>query len=150
MNDKYASITEGLEENLRGNKEAGTFSITTDLRNVYYNFTTEERIKLGTGKNLPNGAEIFNDYINCQATGKYAHAENSSVATGDYSHSEGHNTIASGNCSHSEGDYSQALGDWSHAEGYSTKAVAKYSHTQNFYCNASGTASSAEDIVLKF
>ena len=50
------------------------------------------------------GAEIFNDYVNNQAIGKYAHAEgNSTWALGSDSHAQGMRTIAFGDYSSSEG-----------------------------------------------
>ena len=65
------------------------------------------------------GAEIFNDYTNNKAVGKYSHAEGSTtIATGEASHAEGQNTTASGIHSHAEGLLTEAIKAGSHAEGY--------------------------------
>lgn len=92
------------------------------------------RVKIGDGINnvntLPfinnvgqlteNNGEIFNDYKNNRADG-------------NYSHSEGYNTIAKGYASHAEGDYTQALGNYSHAEGLFAKAHGEAQHVQGKY-----------------
>jgi hypothetical protein len=95
-----------------------------------------------------NGAEIFNDYANNKATGRYSHAEgfashaegfashaegNFSHAEGRFSHAEGGTSHAEGHFSHAEGDYSHAEGDYSHAEGNYSHAVGKSQHVQGEY-----------------
>ena len=104
-------------------------------------------------------AEVFNDYINNIASGRYAHAEgNGTQATGDNSHAEGYESIASGGNahaegqmttasgfhSHTEGQISTASGAGSHAEGYQTRAEGGYSHAEGNQTTASGVGSHAE------
>lgn len=82
--------------------------------------------KPGEGKD----AEIFNNYTNNQATGKWSHAEGcETIADGDYSHAEGRSTTASGACSHAEGAYTQAQNDVEHAEGFYNKSNATTRHS---------------------
>ena len=52
---------------------------------------------------------------------------------GNYSHTEGQNTIALGLSSHAEGESAQAVGIGSHAEGYNTQAVGNYQHVQGTF-----------------
>lgn len=86
------------------------------------------------------GAEIFNDYANNIASGKYSHAEgNNTTASGIDSHAEGIGTTASGRCSHAEGSVTSAKGFTAHAEGYVTHADHDYSHA-----GGRGTKTSAE------
>ena len=88
--------------------------------------------KEGTGE----GAEIFNDYENNTALGRYSHAEGrSTFASGDYSHAEGQYTTAK-ESSHAEGYGAQAYGWVSHAEGYYTYANGSNSHAEGYYTNA--------------
>lgn len=77
------------------------------------------------------GAEIFNDYLD-------------NIATGEYSHAEGHNTIATNAWAHAEGGSTRARGDTSHAEGYSTSAEGESSHSEGYYTWAAGTCSHSE------
>ena len=99
--------------------------------------------KPGEGKN----AEIFNNYTNNQATGKWSHAEGcETIADGDYSHAEGFATAANGYSSHAEG-YSSVTGvngDYSHAEGCYTTASGNTSHAEGSSTTASGANSHAE------
>lgn len=105
------------------------------------------------------GAEIFNDYTNNIASGRWAHAEGTytqatgmishaegynAKATGGYSHAEGSDTTASGQYSHAEGAYTNATGDHSHAEGHGSTASGYYSHAQGGSTIASGQGSHAE------
>lgn len=73
------------------------------------------------GKVDPNSdgtGEVFNDYTNNIATGRYSHAEGRYTnASGYDSHAEGNNTTASGGISHAEGSYTIASSSYSHAEG---------------------------------
>ena len=66
------------------------------------------------------------------------------VAAGDYSHSEGYNTLALGTGSHAEGRSSKASGNYSHAEGNISIASGSYSHAEGEQTTASGTYSHAE------
>ena len=91
------------------------------------------------------GAEIFNDYTNNVATGKYSHAEGkSTTATGTVSHAEGEHTDATGYASHAEGISTTASGQNSHAEGNWSEATAMSAHAEGTYTVASGKHSHAE------
>ncbi len=120
--------------------------------------------KIGIGQQTAEGGEIFNDYVNNEASGKYSHAEgyyniasgyaahaegggsqiDPNMATGSYSHAEGEGTQASGNGSHSEGQYTKAQGTSSHAEGWGTEASGTYSHAEGRATTAIGKYSHAE------
>lgn len=94
----------------------------------------------GTG----DGAEVFNDYKNNVASGKYSHAEGSSTtAYGAYSHTEGQYTKANGQ-SHAEGFQTAADGSAAHAEGINTIASGSSSHAEGYGSKASGDSSHAE------
>lgn len=98
----------------------------------------------GTETTASEGAEIFNNYAACIATGKYAHAEgNGSIATGEASHAE-NRSFASGKWAHAEGSSSQATGQMSHAEGYYCKATGDYSHAEGYTTEATNDAAHAE------
>ena len=88
----------------------------------------------------------------------YAHAENTSFAYGERSHSEGAGSIANGYGSHAEGDttiadgraahaegaFAHAHGDESHAEGYGTVGSNAYDHAEGQYSIADGGTAHAE------
>lgn len=109
-----------------------------------------------------DGAEIFNDYENNKAVGRYSHSEGTRTsATGNQSHAEGTGTIASGNNSHVEGQYNTASGDnahaeggggvdasgsASHAEGQGTDAIGSASHAEGSGAQATGDSSHAEGL----
>ena len=67
-----------------------------------------------------------------------------SVAYGNGSHCEGHDTIAYGTESHAEGTATQATGGASHSEGYNTQAKNSYSHAEGNGTVASGLSAHAE------
>lgn len=105
------------------------------------------------------GAEIFNDYTENRATGRYSHAEGynteasnwrahaeggSTHARGDDSHAEGYSTTAEGSSSHSEGHYTYSAGFGSHSEGRGTTADGGASHAEGEFTRASGEYSHAE------
>lgn len=84
------------------------------------------------------GAEIFNDYTNSVASGRYSHAEgNQTYALEAYAHAEGNGSMASGVASHAEGMGTEATGFTSHAEGNSTVASGANSHAEGFGTKAS-------------
>lgn len=88
--------------------------------------------------------EIFNDYVNNEASGTYAHAEGyMSNASGNVSHAEGFNTYAEGNYAHSEGVSTHASGDYSHASGYNAIASGSYSFAHGDSVKAEGIYSTA-------
>ena len=99
------------------------------------------------------GAEIFNDYTQNRATGRYSHAEGYNTeasnwwahaegadthAAGDTSHAEGYSTCAEGSSSHSEGHYTYSTGSGSHSEGRGTTADGVASHAEGEFTRASG------------
>lgn len=88
-----------------------------------------------------DGAEIFNDYENNIATGKYSHAEGkNTLASGIYSHAEGSNTEATNSGAHAEGYGTIASGNLSHAEGYFTTSSGQYGHTEGWNTQISSNA----------
>ena len=92
------------------------------------------------GKKIPNGGEIFNDYVNNIASGVYSHAEGvKTIASGRISHAEGHGTEASGNFCHAEGRYTKAASSFQHVQG-------KYNivDSNNIYADIIGNGTSDE------
>lgn len=91
-----------------------------------------------------SSGEVFSDYVNNIASGDYSHAEgHSTKALGAYSHSEGYLTKALETCSHAEGTDSIASGQYSHAEGGGSTASGMSSHSEGT-STASGTCAHAE------
>lgn len=104
--------------------------------------------------------EVFNDYANNIASGRYAHAEgykttaeggygthaegNGTRAGGLSAHAEGRETIAEREASHAEGYRTKALWDHAHAEGYGTMANSIGSHTEGLYTTVYEAYSHAE------
>lgn len=70
-------------------------------------------------------------------------------AAGDYSHTEGYNTITTGAYSHAEGNESIAVGGASHAEGNETISLGENSHTEGYGALALGASSHAEGYGTK-
>ena len=102
-------------------------------------------VKEGGTLEKPIGGEIFNDFENNIASGEYSHAEGHvTSATNANAHTEGAATTASGIASHSEGYYSTASGTVSHAEGYQTTATKTASHAEGQNTKAIGSVSHAE------
>ena len=66
------------------------------------------------------------------------------IASGEYSHAQGHQTTASQNYSHAQGDNTTASGDDSHAQGYLTVASGNDSHAEGSGTLASGPSSHAQ------
>ena len=66
------------------------------------------------------------------------------LAKGNYSHSEGSNTLALGLTAHSEGTGTKAIGNYSHAEGYFAVAFGNYTHAEGRETTAKGDYSHAE------
>lgn len=113
----------------------------------------EYEIQIGTGTEVmvaSKGAEIFNDYINNIASSNYSHAEGTqTIASGVASHAEGSSTIASGSSSHAEGNGTKASGTYSHAEGQKTIASGSRSHAEGYTTTASSNYSHAEGYNTK-
>lgn len=91
------------------------------------------------------GAEIFNDYENNVATGRYAVARGfGTQALGDFSDASGWLTVAGGYCSIASGRRNFALGNYAHAEGIRTSAPQNASHAEGEGSNANGGRAHAE------
>ncbi len=91
------------------------------------------------------GAEIFNDYENNIAAGRYSRASGfGTQALGDFSESSGWLTIAGGYCSVASGRRNFALGSYAHAEGIRTSAPQNASHSEGEGTNANGGRAHAE------
>lgn len=72
----------------------------------------------GTEVVAGDGAEIFNDYTNNIAAGKYSHAEGRyAEASGAYSSAFGYNTKAKGWAASAKGTSAMAIGNYSSAKG---------------------------------
>lgn len=106
---------------------------------IAYDSQTGTETKATAGTN----AEIFNDYRD-RTYNDVSTASQGNIASGEYSHAEGHSTTASGKYSHAEGHSTIASGDYSHAEGHSTKASGLDSHAEGNSTVASGSRSHAE------
>lgn len=131
-----------------------------------FDYREEKWVKVGLkpGRTTEEGGEIFNDYINNEASDNYTHAEGenttafreaahaegkSTVATGLASHAEGIGGGVAGSGAHEEGAHAEginttAAGKGSHAEGVRTQAIKEASHSQGLNSIASGIASHAE------
>lgn len=127
--------------------------ILTSTNGTAWNFTP---IFIGVSK---GGGEVFNDYVNNEATENYSHAEGNFTKANGYSshaegqktesiglnsHAEGYQTKANKNNSHAEGRITVADGDASHAEGNETQASGKWSHAEGYMSLSKGIASHAE------
>jgi hypothetical protein len=142
-NSFYITIEVGTYTNF---KNSGNTAITvnqlgilTSTNGTVWNFTP---IFIGVSKGK---GEVFNDYVNNEATENYSHAEgNATKANGYSSHAEGTKGIATGAESHVEGYVCQALGTHSHAEGSSTISKGQDSHAEGNKTNADGQNSHAE------
>ena len=94
---------------------------------------------------VASGNDSHTEGHNTTASGEASHAEgDSTTASGYASHTEGYNTTASGYASHAEGESSTASGDQSHAEGNNTTASGYQSHAEGENTTASGNRSHAE------
>lgn len=156
-NSFYITVEVGTYTNF---KNSGNTAITvnqlgilTSTNGTVWNFTP---IFIGVSKGK---GEVFNDYVNNEATEIYSHAEGSvakangysshaegtkGIATGAESHVEGYECQAQGTHSHAEGGSTISKGQDSHAEGNQTKANGRNSHAEGQLNNASGVNSHAE------
>lgn len=90
-------------------------------------------------------AEVFNNYEENIAAGKYSHAEGyQTTAKGSYSHAEGYGTYATAAATHAEGYDTHATARYAHAEGASTTASGNNSHAEGNSTTAAGHYSHAE------
>lgn len=134
-------------------KSTGNYSISVGY---YSNASANGAVAAGQSSEAAgiNSAAIGHAY----AAGTHAFAEgfsekdeetpaNSTGALGDYSHSEGYNSIASGDYAHAEGA-GKAAGAYSHCEGWNNDssygAVADYSHVEGYANLCAGPKGHAE------
>lgn len=142
-NSFYITVEVGTYTNF---KNSGNTAITvnqlgilTSTNGTVWNFTP---IFIGVSKDK---GEVFNDYVNNEATENYSHAEgNATKANGYSSHAEGTKGIATGAESHVEGYKCQAQGTHSHAEGGDTISKGQDSHAEGNKTIANGPNSHAE------
>lgn len=142
-NSFYITVEVGTYTNF---KNSGNTAITvnqlgilTSTNGTVWNFTP---IFIGVSKEK---GEVFNDYVNNEATNNYSHAEgNVTKANGYSSHAEGTRCVATGAESHAEGYNCQAKGLHSHAEGSSTISGGQDSHAEGNITQANGVRSHAE------
>jgi hypothetical protein len=98
--------------------------------------------KTNTQFNMAFGEYSHTEGLNTLATGKKSHAEGThTIASGTSSHTEGHITFASGENSHAEGGSTQAFGKNSHAEGTSTVQYGNTEALQSGNINVEGLKS---------
>lgn len=133
----YATTTV-LTEGLTGKQDATDDNLDTTDKTIVGAINEILPKATGVGKIDPNSdgtGEVFNDYTNNKASGRYAHAEGwSTTASGIAAHAEGRYTTASGNYAHAEGWYTTAHGNYAHAEGHNTIASMTAAHAEGF-CN---------------
>lgn len=112
--------------------------------------TSTKTITFDSALNANSGSSFVNEPLRILykqaniANGIFSHAEGSSVAIGNASHSEGIGTIALGTYSHAEGIRTNANGGYSHAEGSGTIAAGSSSHAECSNTKALGYASHSE------
>lgn len=139
-----SSVNHGLSE--------GTiigYHISSEAR---YRFATVVNVLDNThfvvDKTLDDTQSITNEYIYILtgvSYGNYSHSEgNNTVARGTNSHAEGYETVASGENSHAEGADTVSSGLASHVEGYGPTASGDASHAEGCATIASGYTSHAE------
>lgn len=106
---------------------------------VYDELVKKLNANEAVGKKTERVGEVFNDYINNEASSNFSHAEGyKTTANSECSHAEGENTIASNTCSHAEGNRSTASGNCSHAENLRTQANGSCSHAEGESTIANG------------
>jgi hypothetical protein len=158
--DLSAPILGGENIFVLGNKIKGLLTNTTYVDKLNIKTTKKEDTKLllgldsngnvvSTGSSpVKSGDGQFSTLVigtNSIATGQYSHSEGSqTIASGFAAHAEGLQTTASGNYSHAEGYLSRTIGQFSHAEGYQTTASSDYSHAEGVGTTAAGNGSHSE------
>lgn len=96
------------------------------------------------------GSEIFNDYNNNKASGKFSHSEGTeTMAVDTGAHAEGAGTKALGYASHAEGNQTRALGNGSHSEGIRSIALGGASHSEGYETEANGERGHVEGANTK-
>ena len=96
------------------------------------------------------GSEIFNDYKNNKASGKFSHSEGTeTMAVDTGAHAEGVGTKALGYAAHAEGNHTRALGNGSHSEGIRSVAIGGASHSEGYETEANGERGHVEGANTK-
>ena len=124
----------------------GGIYFNTSNKNIYFNYSGNLITYRGSTGAAGSGSssEIFNDYTNNLASGRYSHAEGAwTRAQGDYAHAEGFYTQARGTNAHSQGKYCIAGGVEAHAGGNSSNANGDYSFAHGIRALAQGKNSYA-------
>lgn len=156
-NSFYITVKVGTYTNFKNSGNTAIIvnqlGILTSTNGTAWNFTP---IFIGVSK---GGGEVFNDYVNNEATENYSHAEGNVTKANGYSshaegqktesigvnsHAEGYQTKANNTNSHAEGRITVADGVASHSEGCETQAVGDYSHAEGYMSLSEGIASHAE------
>ena len=159
---------------LRGT--AAEYEASTKDNDVFYYTTDTKKLYLGTNEvtgvgkaGIGENAEIFNNYEQNTAKGRYSHAEGNMTATlEDYSHIEGYSSnvcpasitnttpvndvialwnntkfsLADGVGAHVEGRDCMAFGNYTHAEGLSN--IALHGHAEGSETYADGVRAHTE------
>jgi hypothetical protein len=106
---------------------------------------TESIRRNNTTATIASGNFSYSEGIATTASNTGAHAEGFvTIASGINSHAEGRTTTASGDRAHSEGESTIASGARAHAEGFLTTAIGDESHAEGGSTIASGPQSHAE------
>lgn len=118
-------------------------NITSDLvlKQVNHKYLNNKYLKkdVAIQNSITIGTRLISDI------GQYSFSNGKeTIASGDNSHAEGKNTQATNINCHAEGSYSCAEGNTSHAEGNDTTASGDYSHAEGCRTSASGGNSHAE------
>ena len=142
----YQTTATGMSSHAEGYSYSKLSSVITDFSSE----TTNSDIVsawTNTKFSLAKGNYSHSEGFNTLALELSSHAEGrNTIASGAYSHAEGYQTTASGeNCAHAEGYQTTASGEnCAHAEGYQTTASGICSHTEGQSTTASGNCSHAE------
>jgi hypothetical protein len=119
--------------------------VHNNLKIVGQNVTGTEYTIDGSTVTAGDFAEVFNNYSENIAAGKYSHAEGyQTIAKGSYAHAEGYGTYATAAATHAEGYDTHATARYAHAEGASTTASGNNSHAEGNSTTSSGHYSHAE------
>ena len=118
----------------------------------YFRLYEIDKVKLDTNclpdnVNIPNSLTVgtrIGDIGEFSVTEGYE-----TIASGGYSHAEGSITKATELYSHAEGNYSEASGNASHAEGHETIASGEYSHAEGYKCKSESNSSHAEGCLTE-
>lgn len=142
VENKFQNVLLKKEQTLT---EEELLQVQNNLKMAGQNVTGTEYTIDGSSVAAGDFAEIFNNYDENIAAGKYSHAEGyQTTAKGSYTHAEGYGTFANGAAAHAEGYDTKATARYSHAEGASTTASGNNSHAEGNSTTASGHYSHAE------